>query len=215
MPYSQPFLRVVFSGTLYFTEEFSFGLSLVRIAPGTDDPPTVVPQGIIDAVTDLWADQVICGAAALTTIKVNEIGTNGRYTQDETVEYEFDPPIAGGSSSVYTPPQIAYCVSLATASRRGPAHAGRFYLPVPSRPIGNSGMLSDTERARYQTAVDTFLGEVYQSVIGYGIGVVSKIGAGAQRRVTHARYGRVLDTIRSRRESLDESYTDGEDLTDL
>lgn len=214
MVYLQPFLRLVAIGTLYVEEQFSFSMSLVGLTGGGGDPvPPSVPPGIETAFREFFATPgAFSPQTKLTMLKLNQIGTNGRYTQDESVELELDPPAAGVFAQ-YQAPQVSLVVSLETAKRRGRAHAGRFYLPAPCQLPNSQGILDDVARNVYKNATDTLLQAIQDELVGYRLGVVSNIGAGAQEYVTNARYGRVLDTQRSRRSSLEEDYVTGADLT--
>jgi hypothetical protein len=214
MPYKQPFLKLVVSGLLYKVETFSFGLSLIdpNVPGGAGPPPNSVPGAIVNAVTALFGSPIICYDAQVTTIKLNQIGTNGRYMNNETVLHEYVPPSGGGATAT-PPPQIAWCVSLATAAARGRAHAGRFYLPLPSAQVVHQvGALGTGQVQQDLIEVDKFLKAVDGAIPGYRIGVVSNLGTGEQRVVTHARYGAVLDTIRSRRTKIAENYQVGTPL---
>lgn len=208
MVYANPFLRLVGSGTLYSgQEQFSFGLSLIRNIPG-QNAPTSVPAGVITAFTDLWAtNTLITTATKLSTIKLNEIGTNGKYLADTTVYHDFLTPLPG-TVATNVPPQIALAISLVTARARGRAHAGRFYLPCPG--IGVSavtGVLSVADQNKYRDACVTFLNKINLSVPGFQVGVTSDLGTGREEEVTAVRVGQAMDTIRSRRSKMPENYS--------
>jgi hypothetical protein len=57
--------------------------------------------------------------------------------------------------------------------------------------------------------VTTWLKAINAALGAWQIGVVSNLGVGAQELVTNARFGRVLDTIRSRRDKFTEDYALG------
>jgi hypothetical protein len=128
---------------------------------------------------------------------------------DETVLYDFDPPIVGSAATIY-PPQVALAVSLRTAITRGRAHAGRFYMPAPAVPIGGNGKIQPSTQESLLNTLKTFLDDVNEAMAPWQVGVTSKIGAGAQQRVTHVALGQVFDTIRSRREKFDEAYIEAD-----
>jgi hypothetical protein len=213
MPYIAPFLRLVASGTLFGIEDFSFGLSFRDNNPTTQPPPDEVPQEIIDAYTDLWASNIISSSARLKTLKLNLIGTNGRYVGNDTVLYDFPGNGIVSTTNTDTPAQIAYCVTLRTDAARGRAHAGRFYLPVPAAGANTAGVIDASTLSTFSFNIDTFLKALNESMVDWQLAVMSDIGTGTVRTVTHAAYGRVLDTIRSRREKLPEAYIEGEPLS--
>lgn len=211
MAYPSNFLRLVVSGTLYGTEQFSWSLALARNFE-TDPPPSTVPQGVIDAVTALHAStSAACGTSALLTmIKLNEIGTDGRYvSQSETVMHEFETGVPGSGTSTQ-PPQNALAVTLRTAKRRGRAHAGRFYLPRTGGGVANDGRITGGTADSLAVDVTTFLDAINAAIPGnWRAAVMSDVGTGTLELVTHAEIGRVVDTIRSRRSSMDEDRRSG------
>lgn len=213
MVYPAPFLRLVVSGTLYNTDIFSWSLSFARDFPDSGSlAPTEVPQGVIDAVSAFHDTSLHASGAKLTMIKLNEIGTDGRYTnQGDTVLHEFETPLAGRSANT-PPPQTALAITLRTAKRRGRAHAGRFYTPVPGYTLVN-GMLSSADQQAAAISATTMLNAVTAALPGsYRPYVMSDLGTGTMEPVTHVAVGRVLDTIRSRRNAFTEEYFDGAPL---
>jgi hypothetical protein len=207
MTYAQPFLRLVVAGDLYGVEQFSFSMSLINDFGSAPDAPDEVPAGVISAVTDYFAGLPISGAAVLRYIKLNLIGTNGRYvSESETVVHDFTVPYPKGSGAGSPAPQLALAVSLGTARARGRAHAGRFYLPTPSVSLGADGRIDAALTDGIAVETVEFFANLHAALPGWEVGVTSDLGTGAQFPVTHVRVGRVLDTIRSRRTSLDEDY---------
>jgi hypothetical protein len=218
MSYLRPFLRLVAIGTLYGVEDFSFSMSLIRNTD-TPSPPTEVPQGVITAFSTFWTAGLgnivpISDAASLATLKLNEIGTDGRYTRQETVFYDYPTPIKGAGSN-HPAPQVALAVSLRTPIRRGRAARGRFYLPLPNVPVGGvggadlyPGTISATNQGEYLIGVRNLCQAINDAVDGYTIGVTSDIGPGTEQPVTHVAVGRVYDTIRSRREKFVEEHVE-------
>lgn len=173
-----------------------------------------VPAGIISACTGFMNTSRTIDTCKLSMIKFNLIGTDGHYVdKNNSVLHELIPPAHGASESSVAP-QLALAISLRTAARRGLAHAGRIYMPVPVCPVGGDGRVSVAERAPYITHATSFLDALNAAGEGWVVGVVSNVREGGQRRVTNVRVGRVLDTIRSRRTSLDEDYLDGAALAE-
>lgn len=210
MAYSQPFLRLAVIGTLYEVESFTWTLSLRQNFP-SESYPDVVPQAVIDAVTTFHtAPEVAAGnGARLTTIKLNKIGLDGRYVSDgDTVQHDFETPIPGvGTSNL--PAQIANVVTLRTAAQRGRASSGRFYYPATGRVVSSDGRLSAATAAAVAVDATTLLNSLNAALPGWKVAVMSSIGTGIARDVTHCEVGRVLDTMRSRRRSLEEERAVG------
>lgn len=206
MTYVHPFLRLVVSGSLYTAETFSWGLSFIEQTT-TPDAPDEVPPALLTALQTFWqGTSRISQYAQVTSVKLNLIGTDGRYANQETVEYEPTPPYKG-SSSIAVAPQLSLVVSLGTAFRRGRAHAGRFYLPLPGEGPETDGRLHPNFASTTCAAAKAML-DAFNVALGpdWHLGVVSDLGAGSAHTVTTVRVGRVLDTLRSRRSSLAEDY---------
>jgi hypothetical protein len=213
MAYKFPFMRLSLSGTIYDVEQFAIGLTLAHVGNGTPTVPGTVPQGIIDACIAFFEAAPISSHAKLKLIKYNQIGVDGKYVdKTNTVSYDVTTLVAGSSSS--TPPaQLAQVISLRTGVLRGLAHAGRFYLPLPISNLGTTGLVASGDITDLMTVVDDFLNAINAVSADWRVAVVSNVRAGAEHFVTHARIGRVLDTMRSRRAKLDEEYVDGSTLT--
>lgn len=204
MTYSAPHLRLVAIGKIYNDEAFSFGVSM--IGPEATVAPPTVPAAVYGALATFFASgSMISQYAKLTSVKLNLIGENGRYVNQDTVEYEYPTPIAGtGSSAV--PAQIALAVSLVTPLKRGRASRGRFYLPMPAGPMQTSGQYGASWVADVVLAAHTFLQALNNALPGWQVGVVSDIGVGTEQPVINVRVGHVADTIRSRRTNIPELY---------
>jgi hypothetical protein len=129
---------------------------------------------------------------------------------DETVRYDWLSPYPQGSTAGTHPLQVALAVSLVTGAERGRAARGRFYLPVPVSPLeGPYNQLTEAYQASYLAGSLELLDIIEEHVAGWQVGIVSNIGAGAERAVTGVRVGQALDTIRSRRENVPEDYLYG------
>lgn len=212
--YLRPFLRLVASGTLYGPDEhFSLSMSYVQAQPGFPGAaPTEVPSAVVAAFRTFWGGAPIAQGAWLEMLKLNRIGTDGKYTGDETVLVDLVPP-AKGTATEAPAPQLAYAISLATGKTRGRAVHGRFYVPLPSTGVSAGGVIPDNYVQQWKAHGDTLLKALQVAVPGWVLGVVSDLGTGYENYVTHARYGRVIDTIRSRRNQLDEAHINGDSLS--
>lgn len=215
MAYPLPFLRLVVSGTLYGVEGFSYGMTFIN-DNGTGTAPSEVPAGVVTALNTFHTRAgLISNTAKMTTVKLNLIGTDGRYVdQGDTVLYDWATPV-GGAASFYPPPQIALAVTLRTGARRGLASRGRFYLPTPGFTVEQgTGQLSETNTTTVLGHVNSLVSALETALPGWDLGVVSQVREGRQRAVEHIEVGRTLDTIRSRRTSIPERYAIGADLVE-
>lgn len=232
MPYTQQHMLLQALGTLGTSpinpfEEFSFGIRFTaepNLGLGGLDALDTQEFGeaMASSLADRWTDQN-CGIsdmARLRSIKWNRIGIDGRYASDgETRELSIGVGggVGGGGRPVfYNAPQVALAITLRTNATRGLAKAGRFYLPAPSfQADNNTGTILDGQASAMASFWGGWLDGLNTSVIGLQIGaqavVMSKgrnngAGLGVTRAVTAVDCGVVLDTIRSRRNQIDERY---------
>lgn len=223
MAHPHKYIKVVAEGILYTAERFAFGFHIVQ-GPTFEDER-------IPPVTQAYADQIggivktfftstganISSMAKLDRVKVNRIGTDGRYADPEPFEYVINPAVSGQASAP-VPAQNALAVSLiGTDNPRALAGRGRFYLPM----TGGMGGLDGT--GRLSTATVTGIADAVKKLVNDINAVHSSLGAqyawvgntsagkgsraGRQQVVSEIRVGNVVDTVRSRRRSLAEVYT--------
>lgn len=207
MAYPRPFLRLVASGTLYAVESWSWSLSLIPNFDNTPTAPEEVPADVIAAVQTFHTSAGIGSDARLNTVKLNMIGTDGRYVdQDTTVLHDYPLPGIAGTGPSGLVPQIAWAVTLRTAATRGLAHAGRFYIPVPAVSVAEGGVVGTAAAIALADDAATLVNDLNAALPSWRVGVVSDVRTGAARQVTRVEVGRVLDTVRSRRTNLPENY---------
>lgn len=213
MAYAVRFLRLVVAGTVYGSETFSWSMSFMRNFAPAAVPPSAVPGGFVTALTTFWSSPYWSNAAEINTIKLNEIGTNGRYVdQGNTVAEYLTTPIPG-TGTIKPAPQVALAITLRTAKSRGRAHAGRFYVPTPAILPSADGLLSAPSVLEIAGMAKDMLDD-FQTALGadWMPAVMSNVGTGTQEPITHVAVGRVLDTVRSRRTSLGEDYQESAPL---
>jgi hypothetical protein len=207
----QPHVRLTFSGTLGggspAPEIFSFGLSIDRasdLSQTQNDNVAAAAVALFQNVawhTNSWA--------VLKQVKSKAILASGHYAPGAPIITTVNQAASG--SGVNHPPQVAMCVSLLSYAR-GPR--GRFYLPAPSDSVDATTLeLNSGQQSSYLAAVTTFLDAVNTAAGGgpgnaNGLCIASGKGAGENAIVTTYRLGRALDTMRSRRRSLNENYLD-------
>lgn len=153
-------------------------------------------------------------AAKLSFCKLNAVGTDGLYrSQSGSHEHVFADVAGAGQASVTYPNQVTIAVSLTTGYTRGPAHRGRFYLPLPAIEVLPSGVADPFRTTNLKQSTKTFI-EAIADVPGLDpfnsltpMVMSRKAGAPAHRKITGVEVGQVLDTQRRRRRSLPEAYT--------
>jgi len=209
-PFVAPHLYLQWGGTLPGNEQWSCGLRMSQINTGPwpdTDAAAMLPAAAtaIEAFHSRPASKinVYC---MLTYIKLNPINVSGHYDLPTTNELAITPESGGSSTNLY-PNQVALAASLVTAVTRGPAHAGRIYLPMPTAAVLPDGEITAADRDTIKGSLTTLLTDLNALRTNYAVAVHSrKSGAPAQRVVTGWRVGRVLDTQRRRRKSLAENY---------
>lgn len=197
---------LVLSGPLFTGERWSIGLRMTRVSPAASvqtDAARAAP--IFAAVRNYWAGNFGVGnQAKLDLIKVNTIATTGKYLHPWTILEEQIPPVSpqGGASAM--PPQVSCVVTLETGATRGLASRGRIFLPAPIANVGTDGRMVAAPRDAILAGARGFINAVNGAAGGDRVIVASDVREGAARAVTSVAVGLVLDTMRSRRASLEE-----------
>jgi len=211
MPFDRQYLYLTMLGNIgdAADEHFSFGL---KFTGGTGfDAEAALPLVDLEAVAAIavtffeHADTSISQNCSLTSVKLAAVGTDGAYLASPLQE-----EAAGtGSSALRHPNQVALCISTTTPVTFGRAKAGRFYLPVDGHVVNGAGRITGAAAAATQAGI--FLSglndEFNQGAHASTASVMSDLSTGTTRGITGVRVGDVLDTIRSRRESLVEAYS--------
>lgn len=207
-------------GSLPGGEEWSCGLRFavtegvdLELGGQADWDYEAMLDRFVPIVSDFHHDSLmgISSRANLEFLKFNRINVDGHYAESITHQRVVGP-LGGGLSTGHPANQVALVVTLTTAVTRGPAHAGRFYLPMPCFTPATDGLISDATATNAAARVKTYI-EALSDWPGIdissdgGVCIMSrKAGSPMTRRVSGARVGRVLDTQRRRRRSLRETY---------
>lgn len=198
--------RLVWGGRLFTNESWSCSLH-VNSVPGLNLAASNFQTAFV-----AWMGRGtsrVTTAASLDFIKFNTINpVTGRYTLPYSNELVSQNLAAG--LAVATHGQLALAVSTTTALARGRGHAGRFYSPAGVFTVdGTTGQINATEATGVLNSALTLCRDV-NTILGAGSSLVvfSKIGQSVQP-ITGIRIGRVMDTMRSRRRSLNEDYLKG------
>lgn len=210
-PFDSPHIYVQWGGKLPGAEQWSCGLRL-RKKTGTAVPAdaNTLLVGISAAVATMHSAAAtnLGTGAKLSYVKVNTIATTGQYADPNgTVQALYaDTPGAGTSSQTF-PNQVAMAVTWTTGYTRGPAHKGRFYLPLFNSSIGADGLIPAAAAISLSGSIDTFLTNLNAVNTAFEVAVFSrKLGMPGNRKVTGNLIGRALDTQKRRRRSLVEDY---------
>jgi hypothetical protein len=215
MPYV-PHTRVTFGGSLgtgLFQEQWVCGLSLG--GEGTDATLTLPVQAELDAVATAIKNYVaysgsgIGGVAVLLFVKFAVIDATGHYAGDPVLINV--AATQGGSAGASHPFQISRVISLDTG-RRGPTGRGRFFAPAAVGAIDSEGLSTVDQAQTAAFSAADMIKNVNNAVSGAARVVVAS-SKGYNTTVSSVRVGRVLDTVRSRRTSLQERYSNDEAVT--
>jgi len=210
-PFDSAHLYLQWGGKLPGNEQWSNGLRMAPVGASASNDPVGMLSAITSAVQAFHtaANANIHTACKLSFVKLNYIAPSGHYAENVTYQQIVaDVAGAGPGSSGMTPPnQIALAISLTTDVTRGPAHRGRFYLPMPATPVQTDGLILATTRDNIKTQSLTFINALNAVNTNYKVAVFSrKLGSPMHRTVLGVQVGRVLDTQRRRRRSLVENY---------
>jgi hypothetical protein len=215
MVYPASFHKLVMIGDL-FADTFNCTLSMVPTG-GTAIPAVTdtLLANVAAAVGDWWDAPLatspgngltLSGSARLTSIKLNRIGTDGRYVDPETKQHVYTSPIPGGGAAAGIPPQLTIVSTLRGNNERARAGKGRIYWPpqqIATSGLGTDGRLTIANAEQTAMGVRNLLGILNDIYLSAGVvavaGIASKTGAGAFQGVNKVTVGRVVDTMRSRR----------------
>jgi hypothetical protein len=211
-----PHCRIVIRGFFINTpEEWSFSTKWLKHYSDLNDLDinNIDESGMLGAVTTLIASGLFNNRVQCSGWRAYDIGSDGNMVGNPRV---VEIPTASqpkGTGPLLYPPQASLTVTL-EGENRGPARFGRFYLPGPAHALGTDLRLSTVSQTSYLNAAGAFLTDMADAIDIPG-GVtraelinVSGIDGGHQQNVVKVRMGRVLDTIRRRRTSLLEEYSE-------
>jgi hypothetical protein len=217
MPFA-PHLRLTALGRFGISNErFSYGLNMARTNADATSLEVLLDLGpnrtaLEDMANDFRSfhgrlNSGIASHAILEAVKIASIGADGKYTKDPVVIDVVDQPGGVTSGASFAPPQQALAVSLVTA-KRGAGGRGRFFLPAACVPIETDMLISTSIVSVIQGSAAQLLSDLNNNPGAdlTSLNVVVASTTGTVAKVTGVRVGRALDTIRSRRRSLAESY---------
>lgn len=208
-PYSAEHFYVQWGGKLPGNEQWSCGVRMQNKGGGGLADRAALLPAVSAAILAMHTDPnvQIAGPAKLSFVKANMISTSGDYVEDVSGEIVHADVAGGGGAAQKYPNQVALAVSLTTGFTRGPAHRGRFYLPLPNETLDTVGVITAGALGPTETALEAWLTAMNAAHAYWEVAVFSrKAGAPAKRKVTGIEIGRVLDTQRRRRRSLLEQY---------
>jgi hypothetical protein len=210
MAYGSEHMLLAFGGGVASgAEEWSCTLrSTPAVASPDSQSATEAALAELVPILEAWFPPVGGRLTSLAWAKFNHISQDGKYRWPFSVTYEWPTPVPGNASSApIFPPQVSTVVTLHTDKGRGLASKGRMFLPGSQGTLGADGRLTAVFRDALQTSMATFIGNL-NAAAGYGVTKIYSQGGvantPAEEVVTGVSVGRVLDTMRSRRRSMQE-----------
>jgi hypothetical protein len=184
-------------------EIFSFGFAV------NADLITPAQQTAITAAAVAYFGRQATGITStgnLDEVAFSQVGADHKQIGDTFRSAVAQP--GGFANGVYQPLQIAYRVSLDDA-QRGRSHRGGFYVPYPGWPTKqDTGAVDSDYCTQARDSCLTFIRAVNTTM-----GTAGKVCIPSQVLgnviVSRVRVGNVMDTIRTRRNALDEVYSVG------
>lgn len=206
MPITGNLMRLQIGGELNGNEEWSTGVFMHNIGGTAPHAVDFVP-----AVTAFFQNANLRwpGSAFLEFVKFNEIAPlTGKYALPVSDTALITPRIGAGGG-LRGPGQCAVVISTRTAIPRGRGHAGRMYIPVgvggSTTIVESDGRMTSTTADEMANAGAAFIQALNAVQASCFVVIFSKL-AQTVTAVTGVRVGRVVDTMRSRRTSLNEEY---------
>lgn len=220
MAYPAPFHRIVMIGSLY-SDIFNVTMSMV---PSLGNPVPASSDELAEAVGTFvgnwWNDPLnvapphgpgMIQSAILTSVKVNRIGTDGKYVDAQTFEHVLPEALPGNSVNT-PPPQLSVAATWRGSNPRGLAGKGRAYFP-PAHfcgTMGADGRISVIQATQYGEAMARLVAGLNDVYITEGVpcvaGIASNTRSGAFQPIVDVTIGRTVDTIRSRRNKIPEDF---------
>jgi hypothetical protein len=160
-------------------------------------------NAVIQSTTITFGSKVSLQWAKLAVIK-----EDGLYAGDPKLQEQ--APVYGKGNSAMPYPQLAWAVSLWSGQNFGRANHGKMYWPVPTNatPDAVTGVVTPQICGWFQdliyTAVSAINGEIATVIVDVRPCIMSKLGSGTTKVVSKIGVGGAVDTIRSRREALND-----------
>jgi hypothetical protein len=202
--------RGIFTNT---PEQWNFGFNMSTLLtdipdPGVDDITTEDVTSAFQTFIAGPSDAAISERVKAMDWRAYLIGTDGRMEGNPLFVDVSTESIQGSAANRY-PPQVALAVTLVGANR-GPARFGRFFIPGPAEALGTDMRLSVASATGYAEAATNFMKDVSDTLdfslanssSGLNISSRGSGGEGTKQEIDHIEVGRVLDTLRTRRNAL-------------
>lgn len=190
-------------------EEASCTLNFIGSAPAPAGDKVVLANDIFadwaTAITD--GSFLVTQDVELSQVRLYSIGSDGRMVGDPT--FSTAAAVRGVVQTNKHPWQCSVVLTLVAGSS-GKGRFGRIYLPPMGYFITSDGVLADSNHLAIFNGAEALMQRLSNRPgldAGWKLAVAGSTGAsGTLREVTALRLGKVADTQRRRRRSLDEAY---------
>ena len=218
MAYPQNFIRLSFGGNIYTNKDI--WSNTINFAAGSIDMPVSYFEQVSQEIGNMaskvqaWftTTGMISQYADLAWVKLALIGQDGKYVTNPAV-YDFATPVKGANTSAVEP-QRSLAVTFETYRLRAPGRYGRIFIPMFAQSVGNDGLVSSPNAVAVNTATKNLLDQLNDlftdtgSIVGQDVdAIVLSEKTTAHAPILKVKTGRVVDTIRSRRNKIAEQYT--------
>nr|CRY95982.1 hypothetical protein [uncultured prokaryote] len=197
-------------------DEWSCGIRVGRVADGF--PDLIASQVLAADAAGDWKKFFGTSTIGIGSntffdyVRLYTIGTDGK-AEGEIFEAEPEGGPTAGRDAPSLPLQCSTVVTFDTVTRSRPRY-GRIFVPTTGNDVGGAGRMSTSVQGNLLTAATTLVNDlnnlpgadVGDDVRAHIVSVVSSVGEGGIKPVLRVRVGDVVDTMRSRRNSLTESY---------
>jgi len=212
----EPHFRVAMIGTMGLAPELESWTCSLKYdgLDATDYDQTTaddVADDIFSAVATFIADSgnKFGDKVYARSARVYRVGTDG-LTYGVIGYAGGSDAVSGSATTNLHPYQVSNVVSL-VAPGRPPGVRGRIYLPPQGMSVNADSQCDDTFCSTVLAAFSTMAADIGTALEGLTAAsprlvIASGVGSGTLKVVNEVRMGRIPDTHRSRRRSLDEAY---------
>lgn len=218
MAYPQNFIRLSFGGNIYTNKDI--WSNTINFGAGSIDMPVSYFEAVSAEIENMktkietWFKTagMISQYCDLAWVKLALIGKDGKYVTNPAV-YDFATPVKGSATGAVEP-QRSLAVTFETYRLRAPGRYGRIFIPMYATSVGNDGLVAAPTAAVVNAATKTLLDGLNDLFTDTGAIVGQDVDAIvlSEKTTSHApilkvKTGRVVDTIRSRRNKIKEEYS--------
>lgn len=211
-------MRLTFGGSIYadkdiWSNSINFGATNVDVVPSEwvyykNVLPTIAPA--IEAFFKTTG--MISSKCTLEWIKLAYIGEDGKYLEDAVV-YDYETAVTGQASGSVEA-QRSLALTFGSGKNRGAGRFGRIYIPMYAQTVGTDGYISVPNANAIVAAGATLLRALTTAFkdINPGTEEITPIVLSDKTEINNpinrVRIGRLVDTMRSRRNKIKEIPTD-------